>query len=870
MYIPKAEVACLLVIMALACAQPLGAISQHPPRAPRADLPTDRRQTHSQLLTSGQAAYRVKLGGHLDGAMTRMPVGYSAFRQGWQPELYVRLENVGETEVVNPWLTVNGRGDWRTVEAIVAEATAGCTTEADKARAIWEWQRDRRFHACTWDSEVSDAIKALNVYGYTLCGDDAQVLNVLWQAAGLKTRRGYPVGHVVVEAFYDGDYHLLDGDEHVICLRRDNRTIAGEAEIVRDHDLMKRTHTYSIGSPENNLLDQFSASLYGHEGPREGTHRNVTRHTMHFTLRPGERLEWRFSHVGKEYTAGKEPEPGKPLVDGIGNLLRGWGPVALDNMRNGKWVYRPPLEKLLYRAGTAQESNIAHSSEGDQQPHLHPRTAGQPAEVVWKVKSPYVLVGGEVILNYRRATAEDHLAVSVSANGKDWQPVWQAAEQGDRTAAITLDKTLSPPGRPMYEQWVKVEMQGGAGQVGLHRLTLDFDVQMALLAMPHLQVGENVIRYTDDSPGARQVRVTHAWRERDAWRPPTAPAQALQPAEGAAVEGTRLTFRWSPATSPDAEVTVADYHIQVCERPDLRWVISSNFDKLISLTPSKGKTEWTIPYVGLLNPDTTYYWRVRAQDSRGVWGPWSQRFSFRCRAPGVPLKVQIVPGEQPGTLDLTWEDNPEGRRPVAYKVYGSDEQGFTASDSEYVVRMGRGFCDTMEEFIAKPKNSPDYGDVKTPANLIDRVTARRLTVIGPEVNLPNTNRAFYRVAAVDEQGNESGPSDYAAAPRPWFVTRPPLTARAGQQYRYEPRALLSLGHLTCRTGGPGGSYNAAFWQREKLTYSLPQTPAWLRLEGSVLAGTPPATATGPQAVTLEVKNNRGEQARQEFTIVVTP
>ena len=106
--------------------------------------------------------------------MTRMPISYGAYRQGWQPNVFARLENLGDTDVVNPWLTANGAGDWRSVERMAAEATRGCRTDAEKARAIWEWQRHRRFHGLHWDGEVSDAVKALNVYGYTLCGDDAQ------------------------------------------------------------------------------------------------------------------------------------------------------------------------------------------------------------------------------------------------------------------------------------------------------------------------------------------------------------------------------------------------------------------------------------------------------------------------------------------------------------------------------------------------------------------------------------------------------------------------------------------------------------------------------------------------------------------------
>jgi len=229
-----------LLIFALSCA---GASVQGPARKPQENLPSDRVRRQVETVAAGDCAYVVPFKGTVDGVMTRMPISYAAYKQGWQPNLYCRLENVGDTDVVNPWLTANGLGDWRTLDKIVAEATRGCTTDAEKARAIWEWERKHRFHACTWDGECDDAVKVHNVYGYTLCGDDAIIIDDMFRAAGLKTRPGRPVGHCVTEAFYDDEWHLLDGDEHVICLRRDNKTIAGEAEVVRDHDLMKRTHT---------------------------------------------------------------------------------------------------------------------------------------------------------------------------------------------------------------------------------------------------------------------------------------------------------------------------------------------------------------------------------------------------------------------------------------------------------------------------------------------------------------------------------------------------------------------------------------------------------------------------------------------------
>ena len=203
--------------------------------------------------------------------------------------------------------------------------------EAERAMALWTFQRSHRYHATPGDSDNKDPVKMLNGYGYTLCGDDSFVLADLWRTAGLKTRSGRPTGHSTTEVFYEGMWHLLDGDEHVICLMRDNRTIAGEEEIVRDHDLMKRTHIYGILREDSRPTSEFSASLFIHEGERGRDKESYAGHRMAMALRPGESLEWRWGGQGKFH--GKE---------NMGSWRNAWTRIC-----NGKMVYRPDLKSDL-------------------------------------------------------------------------------------------------------------------------------------------------------------------------------------------------------------------------------------------------------------------------------------------------------------------------------------------------------------------------------------------------------------------------------------------------------------------------------------------------------------------------------------------
>jgi len=297
----------------------------------------------------------------------------------------------------------------------------------------------------------------------------------------------------------------------------------------------------------------------------------------------------------------------------------------------------------------------------------------------------------------------------------------------------------------------------------------------------------------------------------------------------------------------------------------VRWPLSPNFEKRMSLTPSRVKPEWTVPSVGLLNPDTTYYWRVRALDASGVWGPWSRTFSFQTRAAGVPLDLQLVPDDQSG-LTLLWRANPQGRPAAGFKVYGSDEQGFSVSDTEYLVFRGKGFVGGFEEYDAKSADAPDANAVKTPANLLAQTSESRLRVVGPDLTEPSANKAFYRVVAVDSAGNESGPSDYVEVPRPYVFSRPP-PARAGTEYEYQPKVIRSLGDLRCRAN-KNSSYNAAFWDREELSFEAVQLPEGLSLDPKTgrIRGT--FTAAGEFTIAFQVATHRGQTATVRQTVKV--
>jgi hypothetical protein len=87
---------------------------------------TDVERSHVEEITAGQHKYTVIQSGTMDGRNCRSPMGCGIAREGatlrtWESNRSVRMENVGEIDVVNPWLS-NGRNNFRNVEEIVSSS----------------------------------------------------------------------------------------------------------------------------------------------------------------------------------------------------------------------------------------------------------------------------------------------------------------------------------------------------------------------------------------------------------------------------------------------------------------------------------------------------------------------------------------------------------------------------------------------------------------------------------------------------------------------------------------------------------------------------------------------------------------------------
>jgi hypothetical protein len=827
--------ACMLILLA---ASVVLAEAVYPASAIVADValhpwstnthPSDVAKSHIEEIagpTGRVHKYAVFQGGTMDGRNCRSPMGCGiaregAFLQTWESNRSVRMENVGEFDVVNPWLS-NGHNNFRSVEEIVSSAVSPGMTDADKAFALWFQEIQYRHHSGGDNNELGDPVKVFNIYGYNTCGNDSICLATLWRKAGLKAAPARALGHCISQAFYDGGWHFYDGDMHSAYLLRDNQTVAGEQDIVRDHDLIKRTHSKGILFPDTWWSEPEMCSMYFFEGPVTGERSGKSDTTMNMVLRPGEALTWRWGQL-------------RPLkYHGMLHVT----PTYEGVIYNGLWEYRPDFSKALWRKGAAAVENVTMGPDG------LAADEGKTGTIIWSMRSPYVFVGGR--LDVEGAGAR----FFICQDGKTWRPV-----QGN------LDEFFPIVGPACYEYQLKCQLEGPSR---LRRLAIINDVQMAPLALPEMAVGENVFTYSDQSTGDRNVRITHHWVERSASRPPSAPASAIWPSDGGEANGTDIVFQWPASSDPDGD-PIADYQFELSARADMKWPLSMSFYKLISRTADANKekdestgkeritvkAQYILPQRGLLTPDRTYYWHVRAQDDKGVWGPWSKTWRFTPRGPSHPLDVTVDYDQARDIGTLRWKANPVGRAPIKYRVYGSDEKGFTIADQRH------------QSIVGVTKQELADWNPWFPANFIAETTATELGVLGGGVDLPAANKTYYRVVAVDEQGKHSGPSDYAVAPRPVVYSKPVVTAQVGAEYHYQVRANRSLGDLSSRM--VDDRQTSGYFDIEKPRFTLTQGPAWLRIDEAtgVLSGTPdvPGRADVIVIVTIDRPVRRLDEA----------
>ncbi len=372
----------------------------------------------------------------------------------------------GGAQVYSPTLRLKGQIDSSSLAAFAAGiyAQSGAVTPRQKAEAIWRFfLTDGRFvkpgfwyHIAGWtyeepDGEVLDPLKLLNSYGFGLCYHIAPLLEAVYEAGGFEDARvWFLTGHSVTEVFYDGGYHHFDADMmgYNPVGDGDPKTlpVASVSQIAADGNIMLRNLLSPSVVDGSRVIypwypaDLREAAIGDLAGLFTSTQDNwlfpysrySQGHSMDFVLRPGERLIRYFApeaedafYLPYKYGDGGWTEFPQEVAEYA--IRTEDGPRSQRDDRRwatGKLEYRPVLSSkdAYYPAwGGGDNSNLLLPDPDAGRDYLGRREGNRPAQALFEMQSPYVLIDARLSLRVFLRDSNQSLRAEISLDGgRNW------------------------------------------------------------------------------------------------------------------------------------------------------------------------------------------------------------------------------------------------------------------------------------------------------------------------------------------------------------------------------------------------------------------------------------------------------------------
>jgi Dockerin type I domain len=504
----------------------------------------------------------------------------------------ITIANVGTSNIVNPWVTANGRGNWFSATTIANEAVGDETDPALRGFRIWRLLRDNIYHWYPAESgaEIHSPVKFLNIYGYGFCDDSATNTWAISERVGLPGREWWIMGHVVSEIQYGGSWHMFDADLKVFYPKADNLTVASVSELEENGGLVERISSPAIAelytTTRDNSVRKQSAQL---------------NYTMAMTLRPGERLERCFYNWGKFHDTYKHREP--PVYG------------------NGRQVYHPDLSDDVFMSGFTNLVNVEAFFHSGATPNIHLKQASETAELVCQLNSAYVLVGGSVKLDAYACDANDQLEVWASRSNGTWNLLGSISGPFAGPVEYSLDSLILPvASAACYDLSFRITMVGTEKtSVGVNELELIGEIQCAPASLPKLSAGSvNPVKVCFDGDAWASVSVVYEYEQDDEAVFPTAPSAPITPMDDEQVDTDTPELSWHSTIMAS----------ELAEREILVSWDSEGFHPVSPILFTKvSDATWNVPANWLLDGNS-YYWRVRESVQSGDWSSWSNPWQF--------------------------------------------------------------------------------------------------------------------------------------------------------------------------------------------------------------------------------------------------
>lgn len=721
----------------------------------------------------------LKLNGTLDAknTLTRLTNGIS---RAFQPLKKIKISNVGTTTIINPHFIVNQEKNWYSFSSMQEEIFRGSTTTKEKFLSLWDFSVKNRFHNTPAETgeEQHDPIKLFSVYGYGICDDLTRTEGSL-----AINSKGFDLWdlnvHVIPDINIDDDNAILDADTEVFYLNLDNDSLADFNQVLEDRYLIARTHHYGEASDNPDWMDKVLATFYG--PPKSKVNYptvSKTLHTLDYKLRPGESIifdntiqspEWHEYNSSSLLT-------NKPISNGKLELNAAFGNTSLSEL----------FDTTI---------NIVTQST-----YLTLNNSITKGEFILKTASPFVLLDGLFKVHASSYSLTDSISLFFSRDGDIWQEIASSTIDNLNNELLELTSFIASKSSPaLYTYFVKVKLTSlTPANLKIDSLFLSSGFQVSNFFLPDLKLGDNSINYSDSNTSPRSVQIDLTYQETSENTPPLNNILTAYPADGAILDKNQFQFEWTVPTDPDGD-KIIDYEFELSDRADMKYPLSPNFKRYMSAVYKYYNLDVIPPayfliWPGLLNSNTTYYWRVRAKDSKNTWGNWSKIFKFTPQTVMPPVNPTIETSQD--SIIIKWKPNDKGTTPTKFVIYGSNE---------------------------------DDGFVPLPTNKISTIDTNYFVLRISDTTRPN---AFYRIEAVSDNGTRSAPTKVLKTPYPIiFYNADTVIANTPYKVNIYPTNLYTINYNLAT--------EAIDTLRSKIEITPIQLPDWLTYDAATysLSGT---------------------------------
>jgi hypothetical protein len=162
------------------------------------------------------------------------------------------VEAGGSDGVYNLRIVSDASPDLTDLPGFIRSTTSRWQTAREKVWALYYWMHRLRRQTTPivlHGFELTDPIRNLVNFGYTMCSTVSGMNQVLYEALGLRHRYWDVCNHTVADVEYDGRFHMVDNSMSNLVTLDDGVTLASVAEAAADSARLVRLRSLYATSP---------------------------------------------------------------------------------------------------------------------------------------------------------------------------------------------------------------------------------------------------------------------------------------------------------------------------------------------------------------------------------------------------------------------------------------------------------------------------------------------------------------------------------------------------------------------------------------------------------------------------------------------